>query len=92
MNVTIHLLGLFKEYIGTDTADLELPEGAVYGDLLAEIGRRFGESLPKSLWDSETLEFKPGILCVGEGRDLERKDQPLKPGESISIVVHMAGG
>lgn len=92
MNVTLNFLGLFKEYIGKDTVSMELPENANYGDLLNEIGNRYGEKLPKTLWDHEKREFKPGILCVGEGRDLETRDTTLKPGESISVVVHMAGG
>jgi molybdopterin converting factor small subunit len=92
MNVTVNFLGLFKEHIGTDTVSMTLTENAVYRDLLKEINARFGEKLPKGLWDHERCEFKPGILCVGEGRDLDSKDQALKPGETISIVVHMAGG
>lgn len=92
MHVNVNFLGLFREHTGTDAAALELPDGAVYGDLLDEIHRRYGARLPNSLWDHQRREFKPGILCVGEGRDLERRDTALKPGETLSVVVHMAGG
>jgi molybdopterin converting factor small subunit len=92
MKVTINFLGLFKEYIGTDLVSMELPEGSLFADLLAEINRRYGEKLPKSLWDKGKGVFLPGILCVGEGRDLEDVNTPLKSGETISVVVHLAGG
>jgi molybdopterin converting factor small subunit len=92
MNVTVNFLGLFKEYIGTEVVSIELPDDSVYADLLEEINRRYGEKLPPSLWDKSKREFKPGILCVGEGRDLEDGKTVLKSGETISIVVHLAGG
>ena len=65
---------------------------AGFGDVLEEIHRRYEESLPKGIWNAEKREFRPGVLCVGEGRDLEEKDTPLKDGEMISIAIHMAGG
>lgn len=92
MNVTLNFLGLFKDYIGSESVFLKLSDDAVYGDLLDEIDRQYGEKLPKSLWSHERREFRPGILCVGEGRDLETRETTLKPGETISVVVHMAGG
>ena len=92
MNVNLNFLGLFKEHIGEETVSMELPENADYGELLDEIGRRYGKKLPKTLWDHEKREFQPGILCVGEGRDLETRNTIIKPEETISIVVHMAGG
>lgn len=92
MDVTLNFMGLLKGYIGTESVSLKLPEKAVFGDLLDEIDRQYGEKLPNSLWNHNRREFKSGILCVGEGRDLETRETTLKPGETISIVVHMAGG
>jgi molybdopterin converting factor small subunit len=92
MKVTITFLGLLREYIGQETVVMDFCHGAVYGDLLREIDVRYGKRLPESLWDKQACQFMPGILSVGEGRDLEEKDTALKEGENISIVVHMAGG
>ena len=92
MNITVNFLGLLKEHIGRESVTFALDKDASFGDVLAEINHRYGERLPAGLWDHKKLEFRPGILCVGEGRDLETKDTLLKDGEIISIAVHMAGG
>lgn len=92
MNVTITFAGLLREYIGEETVVMTLRQGAVYGDLLHEIQDCYGKRLPEILWDKQACRFRPGILAVGEGRDLEEKDTPLKEDENIAIVVHMAGG
>ena len=78
--------------MGTETLSVELPEAAAFGDLMDEIGRRFADRLSESIWDKKNRQFKPGILCVGEGRDLESKDTPLKEGENITMMAVMAGG
>ena len=93
MNITLNFLGLIKEHIGEESATFTFNNNkANFGDLMAEIHRRYQERLPAVLWDAQHQEFKPGILCVGEGRDLESKETPLKDGETITIAVHMAGG
>jgi len=92
MNVTINFLGILSEYIGTDTVFMELLQGATYGDLLNEVSHKFGDRLPKGVWDKENCQFRAGVLSIGEGRDLETKETVLKDGENITIVVHMAGG
>jgi molybdopterin converting factor small subunit len=92
MNITLNILGIMKEYIGEDTVSFEFAGDASFGDLLAKIHSRYADHLPESLWDKKTQQFRPGILCVGEGRDLESKETVLKNGEVISVAVHMAGG
>jgi molybdopterin converting factor small subunit len=92
MKISITFVGILREVAGEETASIELGEGAIYGDLLQEIDRRYGKRLPESFWDKNACQFRPGILAVGEGRDLEEKDAALKDGENIAIVVHMAGG
>ena len=92
MKVTVNFLGLLKSYIRTEEVTLELPDGAVFQDLLKEIGRRYNENLPETLWDKTSQAFSLNILCIGEGRDLEDRQMPLKPGETISVLIHMAGG
>ena len=92
MNITLNFLGLLRDHIGEESATFTFDKEADFGDLLAEIHRRYQERLPTVLWDQQKQEFKPGILCVGEGRDLESRDTVLKDGETITIAVHMAGG
>lgn len=92
MNITLHFLGLIKEHIGKESVTFTFEKDACFGEVLTEIHHRYKERLTTDLWDPKKLEFRPGILCVGEGRDLENKGTMLKDGETIFIVVQIAGG
>jgi molybdopterin converting factor small subunit len=92
MNVTVIFFGILKEKAGLETLELGLPDGATFGDLMREIGSRFGEKFPETAWDREANAFKPPIMTVGDGRDLESPDTPLIEGENIKIVAPLAGG
>ena len=84
--------GPLGEQIGKKTICFEFPSDSVYGDLLVEIGRRFGDRFHKQIWDAERCAFKAGILVIGEGRDLETRDTPLVDKENIRIIPVFAGG
>ena len=92
MNIILNFLGLIQEHIGEKSVTFTFEKDVCFGDVLVEIHRRYKERLPTDLWDPRKLEFRPGILCVGEGRDLENKDTMLKDGEMIFILVQIAGG
>jgi molybdopterin converting factor small subunit len=92
MQVTLNFLGLLREYVGAGEASFALRPGAVYGDLLREIDARFGNRMPDSIWDKSGCRFRPGILSVGEGRDLDDPSAELRDNETIAVTIHMAGG
>ena len=92
MNVTVIFFGIMKEKAGLEALELSLPDGATFGDLMREIGGRFGQKFPETAWDAEANAFKPPVMVVGDGRDLESFDTPLKDGEKIKIVAPLAGG
>lgn len=92
MKITLKLMGLLNEHIGEESVFLEFSPGATFGDLLKKFHNQYGELIPDGLWDTSKCQFRPGILCVGEGRDMETKETPLKDGETIYLVAHIAGG
>lgn len=92
MKVTVIFFGILKEKAGRERAELDLPPGSTWGDLLREIGKRFGPNFPQGLWDAKANLFKAPIMTVGDGRDLESPDTLLKDGENIKIVAPLAGG
>ena len=85
-------LGPLGQQAGSVAVRFDLPPGAVYGDLLDRIGQRFGPRFHERIWDAEANTFGPGILSVGQGRDLESRETPLVDGEEIKIVPVFAGG
>jgi molybdopterin converting factor small subunit len=92
ISVTVTFFGPLGDDVGEKTILFEFSAGSNYGDLLDEIGRRFGDRFHQRIWDAKQNEFKAGILVVGEGRDLESRKIPLVDGETIRIIPVFAGG
>ena len=92
MKVTVMFFGPLGEQAGQETVHFDLPKGSTYGDLLNEIGSRFGHKFHERIWDTQENVFKPGILIVGTGRDLDFFETLLIDGEEIKIVPILGGG
>jgi molybdopterin converting factor small subunit len=85
-------MGPLKDFVGEPTAEFDLPEQSAYGTLLDEIGRRFGQCFPEKIWDTNGGGFKPGILIMGTGRDLDDPDTVLIDGEEVKVLPLLGGG
>lgn len=92
MKVTVQFMGPLKDFVGEQTAEFDFPEQVDYGALLKEIGGRFGQSFPEKIWDTNGGGFKPGILVMGAGRDLDDPDTLLQDGEEIKVLPLLGGG
>lgn len=92
MKVTVMFLGPLGVFIGQERVEFQLPDGAGYGDLLQDIGRRFADKFPPKVWDAEKNLFKGTILTIGTGRDLQDPETPLLEGEEIKFVPLLVGG
>jgi len=92
VKITVVFFGPLGELVGQKEVPFDLPEGSTYGDLLDDIGDRFGHQFHERIWDPQAKVFKPGMLIVGTGRDLDSRATPLMDGEEIKIVPALAGG
>ena len=92
MKITVIFIGGLKAMVGQHTVLIDLPEGATYGHLLEELDHRFGKVLPKEIWDSRWRCFKGSVIAIGDGRDLDNPDIPLKENEEVKLLTAMAGG
>jgi molybdopterin converting factor small subunit len=92
MKVTVQFMGPLKDFVGEQTAEFDFPEQVTYGFLLDEIGKRFGTCFPEKIWDTNGGGFKPGILVMGTGRDLDDRDTLLEEGEEIKVLPLLGGG
>jgi len=94
MKVTAIFHGVLANYIGVKRADFDLPEEALYSDLLTGIGQRFSQNLPDKLWDKDQNIFKAPILATKDERHLTSLEvnTPLKKGEEIKFFLMLAGG
>jgi len=93
MHVTVSFVGVLANFVGAEKATIELPEGARYEDLLAEIGRLFARNMPEQLWNSEQETFNTRILATRDERSLTHiNDSNLVDGDEIKLFLMAAGG
>ena len=92
MRITVMFLEPLAHLVGRDTVRFDLPRGAVYGDLLDDIGRRFGDRLQDRFWDRASNCFKEQVLVTGTTRDYSDRDTPLAESENIKVIPFLAGG
>jgi len=92
MMVRLRVFGVLSQYVGGIHQAVDLPAGATLGDLLAEIGRRWGEQLPEQLWDHAAGRFRGAVILRAGGSDLHELGAPLPEGQEVAILVPMAGG
>jgi molybdopterin converting factor small subunit len=92
MKVTVKFFGPLGEQTGQNNVVFVLAPEATFGHLLDAIGEDFGPRFHPGLWDAEQKVFKPGILVLGTGRDLNDREMPLQEGEEIKVVPLLGGG
>jgi molybdopterin converting factor small subunit len=92
MKVKVNFLGVLSNYTGVETVEIELRDGACYGDLLVEIAKRYGAKLPERCWDPEKNEFRKPFSAIGSKGDIEERDAPLAGHEEIHFLMPVSGG
>lgn len=92
MKIRTRFHGVLSDFVTADTVSFDMGSHATYGDLLKEIGQRFSREMPSQLWDASKNEFQGSILAVGDKRDLECVDTPLKANEELTFYLMLAGG
>ena len=92
MKVKVNFLGMLSNYTGAESVEIDLRDGARYGDLLAEIADRYGDKLPERCWDSDKSEFRKPISAIGSNGDIDELDAPLAGHEEIHFLMPVSGG
>jgi molybdopterin synthase catalytic subunit len=82
MIVSVRLFAMLREAAGRDALELELPDGATVGELLAEVGRRDG------LADVATRM----TVVAAVNREYADASQPLRPGDQVALIPPVSGG
>ena len=91
MLVRAQFHGLLAHWI-TGEDEFCLPAGARLQDLLAAIGRRYGETMPTQLWDRQRQGFAPQVAAFTGGSRLEDPSCPLQDGQQIRFMLMLGGG
>lgn len=91
MRVTVHYMAQIKRTAGCSSEEVETPgDAATLGAFLQALGNRHGPALRTLLLDEANEPRKSLLFFVGdEHADLA---QPLRDGDSVTILVPMSGG
>lgn len=81
MKVNAHFFAQLRDLVGCETFAVDLPDGAVVGNLLERIYTKF-----------PTLRAHDKTILVGAGVEFVDRNYQLKPGEEISIMPPVQGG
>jgi len=76
VHVRVRLFAILRERAGAEELELELPEGALASDALAELGR-IAAGVP---------------VVVAVNRQYAEADQPLRAGDEVALIPPVSGG
>jgi MoaE-MoaD fusion protein len=80
MKVSVRLFAGLRERAGAQHVDVEIPEDAVVGDLLAAMGQ------------TPVGELHPGECVVAINREYAGAGEPVRAGDEIALVPPVSGG
>lgn len=92
MKVILSVHGYLQTFFDQSCYELELNEGATLADLFLAIDRRFGASLPKSVWSHEKQKFRGPVSISVEQNMVSDPAFPLAEGQQVSITRFLIGG
>ncbi len=81
MRVRVQYFSQLREIAGRSEEEVELPEGATIGELLARL-YQLHPGLEK--WDRQIL--------IGAGLEFVRRDEVIRPNEPVAIMPPVQGG
>ena len=81
MNVHVQFYAQLRDLIGAPEVNVDLPDKATVGDLLAKIYEH-----------TPTLRSLDKSILIGAGVEFVDRNHQLKPGEEISIMPPVQGG
>jgi molybdopterin converting factor small subunit len=92
MRIRLKIVGDLREHLGKAPQEIELADGASFGDLQAWIGRRWGGILPRYMWDTEKQQFRGAVFFVLDKHVVQDLDTPLEDGGEVMLVRAISGG
>ncbi|MEM0216063.1 MAG: MoaD family protein [Candidatus Bathyarchaeia archaeon] len=96
MRVRVEYIGHIRQLIGSGREeDIELPEGASLGDLLALLAEKYGETFKKTVYSPGGVDVTPNFMILVNGyllNQLEGIRTKLKHGDHVILTSVISGG
>ncbi len=83
MHVRVLAFGILKEWLGSDAAEVELPEGATVASLLQHLRARLPERAPKQALSG---------IAVGVNAEYAKAARILCDGDEVGLLPPVSGG
>jgi MoaD family protein len=81
MKIEVQFFSRLRDVVGAFRLERELPAGQTVGDLLVAL---YAEYPPLREWDAHIL--------TAVGLEYAQRDQPLRDGDSVSVMPPVQGG
>ena len=84
--------GILSDWAGVPQAEINLPDGGNYADLLSAIRKNYGHNLPSQLGSKDQEGFNRAIWAMRGKEKLSELTTRLNDGEEIQFFLSLAGG
>jgi len=92
MKVRVQFHGILSDWMGGSRAEVSLPDGGTFGELLMEIKKGFSATMPSQLRNKDQETFNRALWGMrGKGR-LSELNAELKDGDEVQFFLSLAGG
>jgi molybdopterin converting factor small subunit len=78
--------------VGVAQAELILPDGGTFEDLLFEVRKVYGPNMPLQLGNKGRADFQRAFFAMRGKERLSEPTEKLKEGEEIQFFLSLAGG
>ena len=92
MKVKVQFHGILSDWMGGTRAEVSLPEGSTFGELLMEIKKSFSSTMPPQLRNKDQETFNRALWAMRGKERLSELNNPLSEGEEIQFFLSLAGG
>jgi len=92
MKVKVQFHGILSDWMGGSHAEVQLPAGSTFGELLMQIKKSFSSTMPPQLRDKDQETFNRALWAMRGKERLSELNNPLSDGEEIQFFLSLAGG
>jgi molybdopterin converting factor small subunit len=92
MKVRVQFHGILVDWMGGSRAEVSLPDGGTFGELLIEIKKNFSSTMPPQLRNKDQETFNRALWAMRGKNRLSELDAGLKDGDDIQVFLSLAGG
>ncbi len=92
MKVSVQFHGILSDWMGGPRGEVQLPEGASFGDLLTQIKKDFSATMPSQLQKKDQETFNRALWAMRGKERLSDLQARLTEGDVVQFFLSLAGG